>query len=130
MNTPKDLQYTKTDEWVKTEGNVATIGITDHAQDQLSDIVFVEINVSVGDVVTANDTGGTIESVKAAADVNVPVSGKVLEVNDALADKPETLNEDPYGNGWLYKIETSNIKELDSLLNADDYIKHCEEASH
>ena len=130
MNIPKDLKYAKTDEWVKVDGNTATVGISDHAQDQLSDIVFVEITVSTDDVVSKGDVGATIESVKAAADVNIPVSGKVLEVNEALADAPETLNEDPYGNGWMLKIEMSDPGDLDSLMDASGYEKHCEEAGH
>ena len=130
MNIPKDLKYAKTDEWVKVDGNTATVGISDHAQDQLSDIVFVEITVSTDDVVSKGDVGATIESVKAAADVNIPVSGKVLEVNEALADAPETLNEDPYGNGWMLKIELSDPGDLDSLMDASGYEKHCEEAGH
>lgn len=130
MNIPKDLKYAKTDEWVKVDGNTATVGISDHAQDQLSDIVFVEITVSTDDVVSKGDVGATIESVKAAADVNIPVSGKVLELNEALADAPETLNEDPYGNGWMLKIEMSDPGDLDSLMDASGYEKHCEEAGH
>jgi len=130
MNTPKELKYAKSDEWVKVEGNIATVGISDHAQDQLSDIVFVEMTVSVDDVVAQGDSGATIESVKAAADVNFPVSGKVVEINEALADSPETLNEDPYGNGWMIKLELSDAAELDSLMDASAYEKHCEEAGH
>ena len=130
MNIPKDLKYAKTDEWVKVDGNIATVGISDHAQDQLSDIVFVEITVSADDVVSKGDVGATIESVKAAADVNVPVSGKVIEVNESLADAPETLNEDPYINGWMLKIEMSDPGDLNSLMDASGYEKHCEEAGH
>ena len=130
MNTPKELKYAKTDEWVKVEGNTAVVGISDHAQDQLSDIVFVEMTVSVDDVVAQGDSGATIESVKAAADVNLPVSGKVIEINEVLSDSPETLNEDPYGEGWMIKIEMSDPAELDNLMDATAYEKHCEEAGH
>lgn len=130
MNTPKELKYAKTDEWVKVDGNIATIGISDHAQDQLSDIVFVEMTVSVDDEVSQGDAGATIESVKAAADVNLPVSGKVVELNETLAESPETLNEDPYGKGWMIKIEMSDPAELESLMDSSAYEKHCEEAGH
>ena len=125
-----ELKYAKTDEWVKVEGNTAVVGISDHAQDQLSDVVFVEMTVSVDDVVAQGDSGATIESVKAAADVNLPVSGKVIEINEVLSDSPETLNEDPYGEGWMIKIEMSDPAELDNLMDATAYEKHCEEAGH
>lgn len=121
MNTPTDLKYTQNDEWIRVEGNVGTIGITDHAQEQLSDIVFVEIVAAVDDNVGAGDTCSTVESVKAAADVYMPVSGKVVEINEALADAPETINSDPYGAAWMVKIELSDPAELEKLLDAAAY---------
>ncbi len=126
MKTPEDLKYQKTDEWVKVEGNIATIGISDFAQDQLSDIVFIEFNRDPDDQVAKGEALVTIESVKAAADANSPVSGKVLEVNEALSDVPETLNDDPYEKGWLYKIELSDPSELNDLMDAAAYVKFCE----
>ncbi len=126
MNTPANLKYAKTDEWVKVDGNIATVGISDYAQDQLSDIVFIEFNREIDDPVSKGDALATIESVKAAADVNSPISGKVLEVNEGLSDIPETLNNDPYEKGWLYKIEMSNSGELKDLLDAVAYGKYCE----
>lgn len=121
MNFPTNLKYGTTDEWVRVEGDIAVIGITDRAQDHLSDIVFVEIVVAVDDEVSKDDVGATIESVKAAADVNIPVSGTVTEINEGLADAPETVNSDPYGAAWMLKIKMSSPSELDSLLSADDY---------
>jgi len=130
MNTPSNLKYTKSDEWVKVDGSVATIGISDYAQDQLSDIVFVEVAVGVGDQVKKGEVGATLESVKAAADVNLPVSGKVVEINDNLAETPEVVNSDPYGKAWMIKIELSDPGELGELMDADAYTKYCEERSH
>ena len=126
MNTPANLKYAKTDEWVKVDGNIATVGISDFAQDQLSDIVFIEFNCEPDDAVNKGDALATIESVKAAADVNCPISGKVLEVNEGLADIPETLNGDPYEKGWLYKIEMSSPAELNDLMDAAAYTAFCE----
>jgi len=126
MKTPENLKYTKTDEWVKIDGSIATIGISDFAQDQLSDIVFIEFNRDPGDEIAMNDALATIESVKAAADVNSPLSGKVLEVNGGLADMPETLNSDPYEKGWLYKVEISDPSEIIELMDATAYTKYCE----
>jgi excinuclease ABC subunit A len=105
MNTPSNLKYTKNDEWIKMDGDTGTVGITDHAQDQLSDIVFVEIIVSVGDDVHQGDSCATVESVKAAADVYMPVSGKIVAVNEELANAPETINKDPYGAAWMVKVQ-------------------------
>lgn len=125
MKTPENLKYAKTDEWVKLEGNMATIGISDYAQDQLSDIVFIEFNKDKGESVKKNDILATIESVKAAGDVNSPVSGKVLEINENLVDHPEFLNEDPYEKAWMIKIEVNDTTEIDQLLSAADYEKFC-----
>ena len=130
MNIPSNLKYAKTDEWVKVEGNVATIGISDYAQSQLSDIVYVEISVEVGATANKNTTIATIESVKAAADVNAPVSGKVIAVNEDLASTPETVNNDPYGAAWILKIQMPNPAELESLMDAATYQAFCEERGH
>ncbi|NPV86052.1 MAG: glycine cleavage system protein GcvH [Anaerolineae bacterium] len=130
MTTPANLKFMTSDEWVKLEGNVATVGISDYAQNQLSDIVFVEITVAVGDQVKKNAVGATIESVKAAADVNIPVSGKVVEINEAISQSPEVINSDPYGAGWLFKIELANPGELDTLMDAAAYDQYCAERSH
>ena len=121
MNIPYDLKYTKNDEWVRIEGNVGTVGITDYAQDQLSDIVYVEIIVAEGEQVSQGDTCATVESVKAAADVYLPVSGVITAVNEDLPDAPETINSDPYGNAWMVKVELSDPNELDGLLEAEGY---------
>lgn len=130
MNIPSNLKYTKSDEWVKVDGNIAAIGVTDYAQEQLSDIVFVEITVSEGDDVKAGETIATLESVKAAADVSLPVSGTVTAINEALANTPELVNSDPFGAAWMIKVEIANPAELDSLLDAAGYEKYCEERSH
>ena len=127
MNTTADLRYSKTDEWVKIEGNVATIGISDFAQSQLSDIVFVEFMKDVDDTCAKGDSVATIESVKAAADVASPVSGKILEVNESVSDSPESLNSDPYVGAWLVKVEITNASEVDSLMDSVVYDKYCEE---
>ena len=121
MSTPKGLKYAKTDEWVKLDGDVATIGISDYAQDQLSDVVYVELNVEPGDTVSKGDTVATVESVKAAADVNFPADGEILEINEAVTENPETLNSDPYGQGWLLKMKLSDPSQLDDLMEADAY---------
>ncbi len=130
MNVPTNLKYSKTDEWVKVEGNVATMGITDYAQSQLSDVVYVEISTSIGDQAKKNTTIATIESVKAAADVNAPVSGKVVGVNEGLPQTPEAVNSDPYEAAWMVKIQIENPAELDSLMDAKSYQAYCEERSH
>jgi glycine cleavage system H protein len=127
MNIPSNLKYTSTDEWVKVEGNIATIGVTDHAQEQLSDVVFVEITVSVGDKVSKKETIATVESVKAAADVNLPVSGKVVAINEDLPQTPDLVNSDPYEKAWMVKVEMDNPAELDGLMDAAGYEKHTQE---
>lgn len=121
MNVPSDLKYTKNDEWIRVEGETYTIGITDFAQDQLSDIVYVEILVDVGDNVSQGDSCAALESVKAAADVYVPVSGVISAINDELPDTPEIVNSDPYGAAWLVKVEISDPSELDALLDSTAY---------
>jgi glycine cleavage system H protein len=121
MNFPSDLKYTKNDEWVRVEGQTGTVGITDYAQNQLSDIVFVEVVVAVGDKVKAGDSCATVESVKAAADVYMPVSGTIVEINEALPEAPETVNSDPYSAAWMVKVELSNPAELGDLLDNSAY---------
>ena len=127
MLVPEDLKYQKTDEWVKLENGIATIGITDFAQDSLSDVVFVEFAVDPDDEVSAGDSLATIESVKAAAEVVFPVSGKILEVNQVLTDTPELLNSEPYTGGWLAKVQISDESELDKLMNAAEYAAYCQD---
>jgi len=127
MNVPGDLKYTQNDEWLKVEGNNGTVGITDYAQNQLSDIVYVEIVVSVGEMVKQGDSCATIESVKAAADVYVPVGGKIVAINEALPEKPETVNQDPFGEAWMVKLEINNPGELDGLMSASAYEKRLKE---
>ena len=121
MKTPADLKYTKHDEWVRVEGDEAVMGITDYAQDQLSDIVFVEIVVFEGESFDQGETCAVVESVKAAADVYMPVSGEISEINQTLADTPELINADPFGEAWLLKIKVSNPAELNDLMDADTY---------
>ena len=130
MNIPADLKYTKTDEWVKMEGKIATIGVTDYAQQQLSDIVYVEITPAKGESVKKNTTCATVESVKAAADVNLPVSGKVLEVNESLSSTPEVINSDPYGKAWMVKVELTNASEIAEFMDAKAYETYCQGRSH
>ena len=125
MKTPENLKYGKTDEWVRLDGNLATIGISDYAQDQLSDIVYVEFNKDVNDAVKQDDILSTIESVKAAGDVITPVSGKVIEVNEGLSKNPELLNDDPYEKGWICKVEINNPAEYDALMSAKEYETYC-----
>ena len=126
MEFPEDLKYSKEHEWVLVEGGVATVGITDYAQDQLGDIVFVELP-AVGDKVSKEDAFGVVESVKAVSDIYAPVSGKVLEVNDDLPENPEMLNEDPYGDGWIIKIEMNDPDELQDLMSATEYEEYVAE---
>ncbi len=127
MNFPKELKYSPKDEWIKVEDNTASIGISDYAQDALSDIVYLEYAVSVGDVVSKGDILGTVESVKAASDVYFPISGTVLEVNEELLDTPENVNSDPYGAAWIIKLELSSPEELDELMNAEKYEAYVQE---
>lgn len=123
MNTPTNLKYTESNEWIKVEGKTGTIGITDYAQNQLSDIVFAEIIVAEGEEIKQGDSITTVESVKAAADVYTPVSGKVIAINEQLGAAPEVINSDPYGAAWLVKLELSTPSELDSLMDAVTYEK-------
>jgi len=128
MNIPTGLKYTENDEWIQVEDNIGTVGITDYAQEQLSDVVFVEIIADEGDTLEKGGTCATVESVKAAADVYMPVGGKIVSINDVeLPDSPELINTDPYGAAWMLKIELSDSSELDELLDADAYKNFCEE---
>jgi len=129
MNIPAELVYNETDEWVKADGQTATIGVSDYAQDQLSDVVYVEIVVAIGENVSKGQQIATIESVKAAADVNTPVSGTVVAINEDLAQSPELVNKDPYGEAWMVKIEMQEPAELSGLMNSDAYDTYCKERS-
>lgn len=120
MNIPSNLKYTKDHEWVKIDGDVATVGITDYAQDQLGDIVFVDIQTQ-GETLDKEEVFGAIEAVKTVADAFMPVSGEIIEVNAALEGAPQTVNTDPYGEGWMIKIRLTNPAELDELMDADAY---------
>jgi len=122
MKVPKDLKYTKEHEWIRVEGNVGVIGITDFAQSQLSDIVYVELP-ETGTEVKQMESFGTVEAVKAVSDLYSPVSGKVIEVNQKVKDDPSIINKDPYGDGWLIKVEISNPDELNNLLSPEEYEK-------
>ena len=119
-NVPSDLKYAKSHEWVRVSGDTATIGITDHAQHELTDVVFVELP-EVGRKLKAGDACAVVESVKTASDIYSPVSGEILEVNQSVADKPESVNTDPHGNGWFYKIKLSDAAELNALLTPENY---------
>lgn len=120
MNTPTNLRYTREHEWIRVEGNEAFVGITDYAQSELGEIVFVDVN-TVGETVAQNEVFGSVEAVKTVSDLNMPVTGEVLEFNEALNDQPELVNNDPYGEGWMVKITLSDPAELDSLLDAAAY---------
>ena len=121
MKTPSELKYAKTDEWISVEGDLATIGITDYAQDQLSDVVYVEFMVDEDDTVSKGDSLATVESVKAASDVSFPASGTVITINEDLSDEPEHLNSDPYHTGWMVKIKIDDPSEVDDLMSAEEY---------
>ncbi|RPI13043.1 MAG: glycine cleavage system protein GcvH [Ignavibacteriae bacterium] len=119
MNIPENLKYTNDHEWVKVDGNIGTIGVTDFAQGELGDVIYVDINAS--DDVSKGDSCGTIEAVKTVSDVFTPVSGKIIEVNTKINDNPAIVNKDPYGEGWMLKIELSNPDELNELLSYENY---------
>lgn len=127
MEIPADLKYTDNDEWVRIEGNIGTIGITDYAQDQLSDVVFVEVIAEPDETLNQGDACATVESVKAAADVYMPVGGTITEINEEVLDTPELVNTDPYGAAWMVKVELSDPGQLDGLLDAEAYLKYSEE---
>ncbi len=119
-NVPEDLHYSKDHEWVRVDGDQAIIGITDYAQNSLGDVVYVELP-KVNDEFSANESFGSVESVKAVSEVFTPVAGTVSQINEALADEPETVNSDPYGGGWMIRVKMSNASEVDSLLTAAEY---------
>ena len=125
-NIPKDLRYSEHDEWIRVDGDEATIGITDYAQDQLSDIVFLELPEE-GDEFDEGDTFGVVESVKAASDLYMPIAGTISAVNEDLVDTPELINAEPYTDGWMVKITISDASQLDSLMNAEAYQAYCDE---
>jgi glycine cleavage system H protein len=120
VQIPDDLHYSKDHEWVRVEGNIAVVGITDYAQDSLGDVVYIELP-KVGDEFAANESFGSVESVKAVSEVFSPVSGEVVGINETLNDEPEKVNQDPYGQGWMIRVQMSNPGEVDSLLTAAEY---------
>lgn len=128
MNIPSDLKYSREHEWIRVEGNLATIGITDYAQEELGDIVNVELP-DEGDEIHKDEAFGAVESVKASSEVFSPVSGKIVEVNEPLLDAPEMINEDPYDEGWMVKIELSDSSELEELMDAAAYEQYIKEES-
>ena len=120
MNTPTNLSYTKEHEWIRVEGDVAYVGITDYAQSELGEIVFLDINTE-GETLAQNEVFGSVEAVKTVSDLNMPVAGEVLEINEAINDQPELVNNDPYGEGWMIKISVADPAELETLLDAEGY---------
>jgi glycine cleavage system H protein len=126
MEFPEGLKYSKEHEWVLVEGDTATIGITEYAQEELGDIVYVELP-EVGEKVVKDDPFGAVESVKAVSDVYAPVSGSVLEINDVLPDNPETINDDPYGDGWMIRVELADKDDLTDLMDAEEYAEYVQQ---
>ena len=120
MDVKENLKYTKDHEWVSVEGNIATVGITDFAQSELGDIVYVEVD-TLDETLNKDDVFGTVEAVKTVSDLFLPMSGKIVEFNESLSDAPESINESPYEQGWIIKVEVSNPDEINELLNSDDY---------
>ncbi|NCO64550.1 MAG: glycine cleavage system protein GcvH [Flavobacteriales bacterium] len=120
MNIPSELKYTKDHEWVSIEGHIATIGITDFAQSELGDIVYVEVE-TVDETLEAEEVFGTVEAVKTVSDLFLPMSGEIIEFNEALEDEPEMVNSDPYGNGWMIKLKCSDLSQAENLLSAEEY---------
>ncbi|ANW97166.1 glycine cleavage system protein H [Wenyingzhuangia fucanilytica] len=120
MNFPQELKYTKDHEWVKVEGDVVVIGITDFAQSELGDIVYVDVD-TLDETVEANEVFGSVEAVKTVSDLFMPITGEVVEFNEELEDEPEVVNEDPYGKGWMIKVKPSDIKDVEDLLDAEAY---------
>ena len=125
-NVPSELKFLSSHEWVSVDGDVATVGVSDHAQELLGDLVFVELP-EVGATVSAGDSVAVIESVKAASDTYAPVSGEIVEVNEELEDSPERINDDPYGDGWMYRVKMDDAAEVNDLLGADDYSNSIED---
>jgi glycine cleavage system H protein len=126
LHHPPELRYSKTDEWVRVEGERATIGITDYAQDQLGDVVYVEIPLAPGEHIVRDQKFGDIESVKATSELVAPISGEVLEINEALKDHPELVNDQPYGDGWMLVVRLSDPAEVEALMTAEQYIAYLE----
>ncbi len=120
MNFPSELKYTKEHEWIRLEGDVATIGISDHAQSELGDIVYVEVE-TVGETIEADEVFGTVEAVKTTSELYMPIKGEVLEFNEKLSDEPELVNSDPYGEGWIVKVKVANVADVDALLDSVAY---------
>ena len=120
MNIPSELKYTKDHEWIKMDGDVATIGITDFAQSELGDIVYVEVE-TLDETLEAEEIFGTVEAVKTVSDLFLPLSGEITEFNESLEDEPEKVNSDPYGGGWMIKVKCSDLSQVDGLMSADDY---------
>ena len=127
MEFPANLKYAESDEWIRVEENIATVGLTDYAQDQLSDVVYVEVTAEVGDTLAKEEAFGTVESVKAASDMYMPISGKITAVNEALVDTPELVNSDPYGEAWVVKFEITDPDELNGTMDAAGYEKYSKE---
>src|SRR5690348_4609118 len=126
LNHPKELKYSKSDEWVRIEGDEAVVGITDYAQDQLGDIVYIELATDVGKTIEHDSKFGDVESVKATSELLSPVSGEVTRVNEALKDTPELVNDTPYGEGWMFAVKLSDPSQLDKLMSAEEYLKYLE----
>jgi glycine cleavage system H protein len=120
MNVPTDLKYTKDHEWVKVDGDIVTVGITDFAQGELGDIVYVEVD-TLGEELEADTVFGTVEAVKTVSDLFLPLAGEIIEFNESLEEEPEKVNDDPYGEGWMIKIKVADTSNLETLLSADDY---------
>tara|TARA_Y100001935_G_C17025936_1_gene370101 strand:- start:70 stop:450 length:381 start_codon:yes stop_codon:yes gene_type:complete len=120
MNIPEELKYTEEHEWIRLEGNIATIGITDFAQSELGDIVYIEVD-TLDSEINSNDVFGTVEAVKTVSDLFMPVTGKVIEINSSLEDAPEVVNDDPYGQGWIIKIEVTDPADVENLMSSDNY---------
>ena len=120
MNLPSELKYTKDHEWIKIDGDIATIGVTDFAQSELGDIVYVEVE-TVDESLDAEEIFGTVEAVKTVSDLFLPLSGEIIEFNESLEDEPEKVNNDPYGEGWIIKVKCSDLSQVDNLLSSDDY---------
>ena len=123
MNFPADLRYTKEHEWIKLEGDIATVGITDFAQSELGDIVYVEIE-TVGQTLAQDEIFGSVEAVKTVSDLFLPIAGEVLEVNEALNNTPELVNSDPFGEGWMIKMKVANVADVEALMDVDTYKAH------
>jgi len=130
MNTPVDLKYSESDEWVRVDGDIATIGITDFAQEQLNDIVFIELIITKDELLKKDDKLGDIESAKSHAEILSPISGKVIDTNTTLSDDLSIINKDPFGQGWMCKIQILDKNELNNLMDASAYQKYCEGREH